>query len=114
GLKLTFSSDLLFPIDSYTLTVNSKDELNDLVKTLKRKKNKKIRIDGYTDNTGTVEYNNKLSINRANSVKEYLENQGIDASRMTTKGFGQSNPVADNKTTEGRQKNRRVEIVILN
>lgn len=114
GVKLTFSADLLFATDSYTLTDKEKEDLDNLVKLLKKKKKKNIRIDGYTDSTGTVQYNNVLSENRANSVKDYLEKGGIDSSRMTAKGFGQTNPVADNKTAEGRQKNRRVEIIILN
>lgn len=113
GVKLTFSADLLFATDSYTLTNKEKDDLDNLAKLLKKKKKQNIRIDGYTDSTGTVQYNNTLSEKRANSVKEYLEKQGVDASRMKTKGYGQANPIADNKTAEGRQKNRRVEIIIL-
>lgn len=114
GLKLTFSADLLFATDSYTLTDKEKEDLDNLAKLLKKKKKKNIRIDGYTDNTGTVQYNNTLSEKRANSVKEYLEKEGVDASRITAKGYGQTNPIADNKTAEGRQKNRRVEVLILN
>ncbi|WP_177761212.1 OmpA family protein [Flavobacterium sp. I3-2] len=115
GTKLIFASDLLFATNSYTLTTQEEGALKDFVKLLNKKKNrdKKIRIDGYTDNTGTVQYNNVLSENRANSVMKYLEAEGIETSRMSTKGFGQSKPVADNNTPEGRQKNRRVEITIL-
>mgnify|MGYP003413117567 CR=1 FL=1 len=114
GVKLTFSADLLFATDSYTLTDKEKDDLDNLAKLLNKKKKKNIRIDGYTDSTGTVQYNNTLSEKRANSVKDYLEKQGLESSRITAKGYGQSNPIADNKTVEGRQKNRRVEIIILN
>lgn len=114
GVKITFSSDLLFATDSANLNEESKKALSELAKLMQKNKKKDIRIDGYTDSTGTVEYNNALSIRRANSVKDYLEGQGVSASRMSTKGYGKSNPIADNKTVEGRQKNRRVEIVILN
>lgn len=113
GLKLTFSADLLFPTDSYSLNDQEKESLDELANKLKKKNKNKIRIDGYTDSTGSVEYNNTLSEKRANSVKEYLEKQGIESSRMTTKGYGSSNPIADNKTAEGRKKNRRVEVIIL-
>ncbi|HAL54551.1 MAG TPA: OmpA family protein, partial [Sphingobacterium sp.] len=73
----------------------------------------KIKVDGYTDATGTVEYNQWLSDKRAASVKKFLVDSGVAESRITAKGFGQSNPVGDNKTPEGRQKNRRVEVTIL-
>nr|WP_317632839.1 OmpA family protein [uncultured Flavobacterium sp.] len=114
GVKLTFSADLLFPTDSYTLNDKEKKELDQLAKKLNNKLKNKIRIDGYTDNTGPTEYNNTLSLKRANSVKQYLEKVGVESNRITTKGYGSSNPVADNKTADGRQKNRRVEIIILN
>lgn len=114
GIKFTISSDLLFPTNSSYLSEKAKVELNKLAKLLKQEKTKKIRVDGYTDATGTEEYNVWLSDKRAASVKKYLEDAGIPASRITTKGFGPSKPVADNKTPEGRQKNRRVEVIILN
>lgn len=114
GIKFTISSDLLFPSNSSYLTDKAKLELNKLSKVLKEQKAKKIRVDGYTDATGTEQYNVWLSDKRAASVKKYLQDSGIQASRISTKGFGPANPVADNKTPEGRQKNRRVEIIILN
>lgn len=114
GIKFTLSSDLLFPTNSSYLTEKAKGELDKLARVLKQEKTKKIRIDGYTDATGTENYNVWLSDKRAASVKKYLEDAGVSGSRMTTKGFGPSNPVADNKTPEGRQKNRRVEVIILN
>lgn len=114
GIKFTLSSDLLFPTNSSYLSEKAKGELNKLAKLLKQEKAKNIRVDGYTDATGTEQYNIWLSDKRAASVKKYLEDAGIGASRITTKGFGPANPVADNKTPEGRQKNRRVEVIILN
>jgi len=114
GIKFTLSADLLFPTNSSYLSDKAKGELDKLAKVLKQEKSKKIRIDGYTDATGTENYNVWLSDKRAASVKKYLEDAGISGSRMTTKGYGPANPVADNKTPEGRQKNRRVEVIILN
>lgn len=114
GVKFTLSSDVLFPSNSSYLTDKAKLELDKLAKVLKGQSTKKIRVDGYTDATGTQEYNVWLSDKRAASVKKYLEGAGISGSRITTKGYGASNPVADNKTPEGRQKNRRVDVTILN
>lgn len=114
GIKFTLSADLLFPTNSSYLTDKAKIELEKLAKVLKQQHTKKVRIDGYTDATGTENYNVWLSEKRAVSVKKYLEDSGIAASRMATKGYGPSNPVGDNKTPEGRQKNRRVEVLILN
>ena len=73
----------------------------------------KIRIEGHTDTTGKREKNLKLSDGRAKSVMAYLASKGIDEGRLVAKGFGQEKPLADNKTEEGRAKNRRVEIHIV-
>ena len=72
----------------------------------------KLSINGHTDNVGNAEKNQKLSEDRAAAVKAYLESKGVDASRLTSAGFGQDQPVADNKTKAGRAKNRRVEFAI--
>jgi outer membrane protein OmpA-like peptidoglycan-associated protein len=72
-----------------------------------------LRIIGYTDSTGQLEFNRKLSERRAGSVRDYLASQGIAADRMTSRGEGVSHPVADNRTEEGRARNRRVEIWLL-
>ena len=107
------SSDLLFATNSSVLTDKAKAELNKLVKVLKQD-SKKVRLDGYTDATGTEQYNVWLSEKRAVSVQKYLEGAGVASSRITTKGYGQANPIGDNKTPAGRQMNRRVEVIILN
>ena len=70
-----------------------------------------IRIEGYTDNTGSKPFNQKLSQQRADAVMNWLAEHGVDKSRMTAKGYGDSRPVADNSIEEGRAENRRVEIV---
>lgn len=114
GVKFTLSSDLLFPTNSSYLTDGAKAELDKLSNLLNEDRTKKIRVDGHTDSTGEAEYNQWLSDKRAASVKKYLEDAGVSSSRITIKGYGQTAPVADNKTAEGRKKNRRVEVVILN
>ncbi|QBQ41531.1 OmpA family protein [Sphingobacterium psychroaquaticum] len=114
GIKFTLSSDLLFPTNSSYLTDKAKVELSKLAKIMKNEGSKKVRVDGHTDATGTPEYNQWLSDKRAASVKKFLEDSGVSGTRISTKGLGQTKPVADNKTPEGRQKNRRVEVIILN
>ncbi|MHC8948916.1 OmpA family protein [Sphingobacterium hungaricum] len=114
GISFTLSSDLLFPSNSSYLTDKAKGELSKLAKLLNEDKSKKIRVDGHTDATGAADYNLWLSDKRAASVKKFLEDSGVSASRITTKGLGLTKPIADNKTPEGRQQNRRVEVIILN
>ncbi|MCA5005535.1 OmpA family protein [Sphingobacterium bovistauri] len=113
GIKFSLSSDVLFPSNSSYLTEKAKVELNKVIKLLKEQKGKKIRIDGHTDATGEEKYNIWLSEKRAASVQKFLEDGGFPSSRISTNGLGPNKPIADNKTAEGRQKNRRVEIVIL-
>jgi outer membrane protein OmpA-like peptidoglycan-associated protein len=72
----------------------------------------RVEIDGYTDSTGTQEFNQKLSIERAATVESYLAQQGVAGTSMTTQGFGPSDPIASNDTAAGRQQNRRVELVV--
>ena len=72
----------------------------------------KVVIEGHTDNIGTAEYNKKLSQRRAEAVKQYMVEKGIDANRITAEGFGFDRPIASNDTEEGRQKNRRVEAAV--
>ena len=86
--------------------------LDEAAKTLKEYGDVTVSVNGYTDSIGTDAYNQALSMRRANAVKEYLERQGVPASRMTVRGFGESNPVASNATPEGRAQNRRVELIV--
>ena len=72
----------------------------------------RLTIEGHTDNSGNAEVNQTLSEQRANAVRDYLVNQGLDAGSLSAQGLGTNNPVADNSTAEGRQKNRRVEIIV--
>ena len=73
----------------------------------------KLDIQGHTDNVGTDQYNDDLSLRRAESVKKFLVSNGIDEARLTTQGFGSSQPIATNDTEEGRAENRRIEFVIV-
>jgi outer membrane protein OmpA-like peptidoglycan-associated protein len=106
-------NNLEFETGKATIRESSFASLDELAKLLVKKPNFKLLIDGHTDNVGKAAYNMKLSQNRANSVKTYLVNKGIDASRITSKGYGLTKPIASNKTPEGRQKNRRVEFTIV-
>lgn len=83
-----------------------------LVSMLKEKTTYMLALNGYTDNVGKDESNLKLSIARANSVKNYLVSKGVNASNVSAQGFGNSNPIADNATAEGRAKNRRVDFIV--
>lgn len=112
GIMVTFDSDVLFPLNSSYLTDQAKDEIDKLVNLLADYPNASLIVDGHTDATGTEEYNQWLSEKRAESVKKYLADHGIQASRITTNGYGQAKPVAANNTKEGRQQNRRVEVTI--
>jgi outer membrane protein OmpA-like peptidoglycan-associated protein len=99
-----------FASDSAALTPASLAILDKVAESLEAWPDVKIRIDGHTDSTNTMKHNQLLSERRAKSVYDYLLSKGIDASRMTTMGFGETKPIADNRTIEGRAKNRRVEL----
>jgi OOP family OmpA-OmpF porin len=102
-----------FDFNKATLTANAKTILDQVADALKAAADIKVEIGGHTDGKGGTAYNQKLSEKRAESVKAYLVEHGIDAGRMTTKGYGKEHPIADNKTDEGRELNRRVELKIL-
>lgn len=99
-----------FEFDSDTLTADAKTVLDTVAESLVAWPDVNVEIEGHTDSKGSDAYNLKLSDRRAHSVMAYLESKGIAASRMTAKGSGEKQPIADNKTEEGRAKNRRVEL----
>lgn len=110
----TFSfTNLQFESAKADLKSTSYTHLKNLVEIMKRKKDLKIQIAGHTDSDGEASANQLLSQKRAESVKNYLISQGIDATRIVAKGFGESNPIADNATSNGKAQNRRTEISIL-
>jgi len=112
GIKITFDSGLMFDVDSYQLRPATKANLSELSGTLKKYENTNILIEGHTDATGSDSYNQNLSEQRASSVTGYLVAQGVSSKRFTTMGYGESQPIADNSTDQGRQQNRRVEVAI--
>lgn len=112
GVRVTFDSNILFPTNSSYLTDQAKEDIKGLVDEIKKQGPVKIVIEGHTDKTGTPEYNKWLSDKRAVSVKNLAVSLGLPAESIQTKGYGDTKPVADNKTPEGRAKNRRVELLI--
>lgn len=111
GIILSMS-DILFDVDKASLKADLKTSLARVAGILTVYQELNVSVEGHTDNTGSEEHNLKLSEQRAKNVLDFLVEQGIDAGRLTSKGFGMSKPVADNATKEGRQKNRRVDLVI--
>jgi outer membrane protein OmpA-like peptidoglycan-associated protein len=101
-----------FDTGKYTIKSESYPVLDQIVEILKSIPGSIVTIEGHTDNTGSTELNQRLSINRANAVRDYLIKKGIDKNSITAKGFGRDKPVADNATVEGRSKNRRVEFLL--
>lgn len=112
GIKITFDSGILFDYDSSELRGTAKENIQELTDVLKDYEDTQILFGGHTDSQGSEEYNQDLSERRAKSVALYTAQQGIDAERMIIKGYGETDPVADNSTEMGRQQNRRVEIAI--
>ena len=102
-----------FEFNKATLTADSQTVLSEVATGLKSDPNMKVEIAGHTDSKGSDAYNQKLSQNRANSVKAYLVSQGVPTTRLVAKGYGEKSPVATNETDEGRAQNRRVEFRVL-
>jgi outer membrane protein OmpA-like peptidoglycan-associated protein len=113
GIKITFDSGILFDVDSASLKPVSKDNLAKLAEILQKYKDTDILIEGHTDSTGTEEHNLTLSKQRAQSVSNYLAQLQVSPTRFTIMGYGESQPIAPNDTTEGRQQNRRVDLGIM-
>ncbi|MEO6973648.1 MAG: outer membrane protein OmpA [Rhodoferax sp.] len=111
--KVTYAADAFFNFDKSVLKPEGKAKLDDLIDKIKDINLEVIIAVGHTDSIGTVAYNQKLSVRRAEAVKAYLVSKGIEKNRVYTEGKGKSQPVADNKTAEGRAKNRRVEIEVV-
>ena len=112
GIKITFDSGILFDVDKATLKTKSKAELADLAVILNKYPDTNVLLEGHTDATGSDEYNLELSRKRAQSVANQLATEGVNATRFTIMGYGESQPVGDNETDGGRALNRRVEIAI--
>ena len=111
--KVTYAADAFFDFDKSVLKPEGKAKLDDLVGKVKGINLEVIIAVGHTDSVGSDAYNQKLSVRRAEAVKAYLVSKGIEKNRVYTEGKGEKQPVADNRTAEGRAKNRRVEIEVV-
>jgi OOP family OmpA-OmpF porin len=111
--KVTYAADAFFDFDKAVLKPEGKAKLDDLVGKIQGINLEVIIAVGHTDSVGTDAYNQRLSVRRAEAVKAYLVSKGIEKNRVYTEGKGEKQPVADNRTAEGRAKNRRVEIEVV-
>ena len=111
--KVTYAADAFFDFDKSVLKAEGKAKLDDLVSKVKGINLEVIIAVGHTDSVGSDAYNQKLSVQRSEAVKAYLTSKGVEKNRVYTEGKGEKQPVADNKTAEGRAKNRRVEIEVV-
>jgi outer membrane protein OmpA-like peptidoglycan-associated protein len=113
GIKITFNSGILFDINSDVLKADAARNVGQLAGILNKYKDTEILIEGHTDSTGSEELNMALSEKRAGSVSRRLKSDGVSGLRISTTGYGESQPVADNGTAGGRSSNRRVEVAIF-
>jgi OOP family OmpA-OmpF porin len=111
--KVTYAADAFFDFDKSVLKPEGRAKLDDLVGKIKGINLEVIIAVGHTDSVGSDAYNQRLSVRRSEAVKAYLVTKGIERNRVYTEGKGEKQPVADNKTAEGRAKNRRVEIEVV-
>jgi OmpA-OmpF porin, OOP family len=111
--KITFAADVLFDFDKATIKPEGKEKLDELAAKVRDINLEVVIAIGHTDSIGSDEYNQRLSVRRAESVKAYMISKGIEPNRVYTEGKGEKQPIASNKTRDGRQKNRRVEIEVI-
>ncbi|MDH5670959.1 MAG: OmpA family protein [Myxococcales bacterium] len=112
--QIVIKEKIQFEVDKADIRSESHDLLNEIVSVIKENAHiRKISIEGHTDSDGSNKYNKKLSDSRAASVLKYLTEHGIEADRLSSKGFGEEKPIASNDTAEGKEKNRRVEFLIV-
>ena len=111
--KVSFAADAFFDFDKTALKPEGKAKLDDLADKVKGLNLEVVIAVGHTDSVGSDAYNDKLSVKRSEAVKAYLADKGIDASKIYTEGKGEKQPVADNKSADGRAQNRRVEIEVV-
>jgi outer membrane protein OmpA-like peptidoglycan-associated protein len=112
GIKITFSSGIMFDVDKTFLKDQYKGEIRELATILNKYEDTNILLEGHTDSTGSEAYNLDLSNRRAQAVADYLATQNVNPARFSITGYGESQPIASNETSEGRAQNRRVEVAI--
>ena len=112
GIVVELSSQILFGFDQSDLSADAKSNLDQLVTVLNEYPDTNIELQGHTDSKGSESYNQNLSEKRASTVSGYLATKGINNTRLSIKGFGETLPKYDNNTDEGRAQNRRVEFLI--
>jgi OOP family OmpA-OmpF porin len=103
----------MFELNSANLTADSRPVLDSVAADLMKHERLKVELQGHTDSSGADAYNMQLSERRASSVREYLISQGVPPTQLVSRGYGETQPIADNKTNEGRALNRRVEMAVL-
>ena len=113
GVEIRSSDKILFDSGKADIKPEGSAFLDRVASILKTRTRKPVSIEGHTDNVGSDAYNQRLSVRRAEAVKAYLVGKGIEANRVYTEGKGEKQPVADNRTADGRAKNRRVEIEVV-
>ena len=111
--KVTFAADVLFDFDKSVIKPEGKSKLDDLSSKVRGVNLEVIIAIGHADSIGSDEYNQRLSMRRAEAVKAYMVSRGIEPNRVYTEGKGEKQPVASNRTTDGRAKNRRTEIEVI-
>ncbi|MDE5982991.1 MAG: OmpA family protein [Duncaniella sp.] len=112
AIKVTFNGGILFPTNGTTLSANAKKDLTSFANSLINNPNTNVQIYGYTDNTGSMNVNERVATGRADAVRNYLLNSGVSGTRLSAEGLPMQDYVASNETAEGRAQNRRVEIYI--
>jgi outer membrane protein OmpA-like peptidoglycan-associated protein len=112
-IRLSIPGNITFATGEANIVTNFYPVLNDVAKVLNRYEKTKLSIEGHTDSVGDAAFNQQLSVQRANSVANYLESTGTVAGRLQTLGFGEAQPVASNDNAQGRQQNRRVELRVI-
>lgn len=112
AIRVTFDGGILFPTNGTTLNASARTDLSQFAASLLQNPETNVQIYGYTDNTGSLAANQKVSTGRANAVRDYLMDSGVAASRLTAQGIPMADYVASNSTAAGRAQNRRVEIFI--
>ncbi|MFT6386756.1 MAG: outer membrane protein OmpA-like peptidoglycan-associated protein [Cellvibrionaceae bacterium] len=112
NLRLVMPNSITFGVNQATLSTSIYGTLNAVVKVLNEFNETRLQVAGHTDSSGEANYNQELSVRRANSVGDYFQSQKVSASRLVTVGYGESRPIANNSSQAGRADNRRVELLI--